>query len=434
MSKLTKEQYDNLDKLHKEYLTPSNVDFITSKETHPELYTTPSMEAVSLLIRKEDTENDNFDYEDLEQLDEEFSPRELDFDKRAFQMLKDLRKKHHYSIKNLRELLEKEHGIAISQPAITKWEKQGIAPREEIQNALASIYNFNSRYEFLEFLMNSYRVTPVIAKIRNTDIANFGKDAGLEINRLKERINELEAEAHIKRIKLFSKSTDIYGCNLLNSGTLINKKYGWISAPPIIEKTHGCFAIRLVNDEMAPRYMTGDLIFVDSKAQLSEGDDVVLVLKYPEEKKMVAICRTLTELIIDEADEEDENPRLFGHFGFASQEMYYEAHVAAERELVHGEYGSKEIDPSKFFDDQIKQNTLSLGIWEDYKVQGMSNTDGRKMIIGDQYGYEKGDIIPDSAAIYKVVCSYRKPIEANNLVQSDEFIDFGDFSGVVKFK
>ena len=433
MFKLNKEQYDNLDDILKEYLVPSNLDFETSKETHPELYRAPSAEAASLLISAKLNQYNAMDFDELEEYDKETDPREIVIDKRAFQMLESLRKKHKYTIKNLMDLLKDDHGIKISQPAITKWEKQGNAPREEIQDALASIYNFNSRNELLEFLMDSYRVKPVIAKIKQANIENYGKKSGLEINRLIDRNNELEQQLEVRRIKLFKNPVDINGCNLLSSGTLISKEHDWITAPSVIENTNGCFAIMIVNDEMSARYMEGDIIFLDIRAPVSIGDDVALVLRYPDEDKMVAVCRTMSEFVGGPPEENDEEQRSFGHFGLASQKMYYEAHIEAEREFIERQYEGEKIDPSKSFEEYIKRNTLSLGIWEDYQVQGMSNTGGRKMIIGNHSGYENRDIIPETAAIYKVVCSYRKTIETNLESRPNDFVDFGDFSGIEKF-
>lgn len=353
-------------------------------------------------------------------------------DKRAFALLKNLRKSNKWSIATLREKLA-EHGHQKSQPAVTKWEAKGGAPSEEVQEALAKIYKFNSRMELLEWLKNQYQETPMLEKIKKDNIAKHGDKKGQEINELLDRIEDLEKAAEVKRIKLFTQPIDINGCDLLSVGTSIeHHHHTFITAPPNITNPKGCFAIEIVSDSMAPRYMKGDIVFVDGHVEVLEGDDCLLVLEYPDENKTVAVCRTLSQKNIDDPDEDD---RLFGHFGFATQRMYYEAHIEAEKQGVHRMYdGQDPADVADIYNEEVKKFTLTIGIWDDYTVQGMSNTGGRRMIIGGGEGYELGDIIPATAAVYKVVASYRKSIKSSVEPHHDEFnMLVGEYSGVSKY-
>lgn len=363
------------------------------------------------------------DVPDLE-FPEPKGPRTINFEPAAFQMLKSVREKQGFTQEQLTDELRNNYGVKVTQAAISKIEKGLFWPRDEILDSLSKIYKFETSTMLMDYLLSKWNRQPAQYKKKVRTIALAGTGA-LEAQNLRDRIEAIEKENEVRRIRLFKTRTDITGCELLDYGTRIAKDNEYITAPPIIRDNDRAYSVEIIDNSMAPRYMRGDIVFVDPSRPVVPGDDVILVLKYPEEDNCVAVCRTLTKVHVDE-DGGD-----YAAFELVAQETYQTAIVQAERTFVMNEVQLGRSDEEVFdlYEQEVEQYTLTVGLNSDFTVGHLSHLTPRKMILGPN-GYHTGDPMPETGSIHKVVCSYRKGISPNSRDIPDEYNVYQDYSGM----
>ena len=278
----------------------------------------------------------------------------------------------------------------------------------------------------MDYLYGKWNRQPAQYKKKVRTIALAGAGA-FEAQELRDRIDAIEKENEVRRIRLFKTRTDIMGCELLEYGTRIAEDYESITAPPIIRDNDSAYAIEIIDNSMAPRYMRGDTVFVDPTRPVVQGDDVILLLKYPEENNVVAVCRTLVN---KHTNEPIDPARMYEAYDLIAQETYHEQIIQAERTFIRNEleFGHSE-EIYELYEQEVKQRTLTVGIYDDFEVGHLSHLTPRKMIFGPN-GYHTGDPMPESGSLHKVVCSYRKGINPNARDFPDEYNVYKDYSGI----
>lgn len=99
-------------------------------------------------------------------------------------------------------------------------------------------------------------------------------------------------------------------CNLTDfkysGGVLIDKK-NTIQAPPSVQNVRTAYAVQLPTNENSPKYVQGDVVYVNPEADVMYGDDVVVQLHYTDHTiLLVRKCVRLEGYYVDDQADEPE--------------------------------------------------------------------------------------------------------------------------------